>query len=248
MPSSHAQFVAFWSVSVALFLLLRHRAVKGPRSGRSWPLFARLVVSGLSFGVAGAVAASRVYLSYHTPRQVFAGLSAGTFCAFAWFLVTSALRSSGLLSQFLDSHPARLLLLRDLVTEEDPTFAGWERWDALKRAGAASVGGDGEVRHWGKTIERQTTELERRLVVLEEEMEITGKERETITRDTKMIRSCARTLEEQVEELERYAEKLTGRCKAKEHNGEMKRAAESTARLRGELKQVRERAVRGNQE
>lgn len=243
MPSSHAQFVAFWCVSVALFLLVRHGG--GTRTGRSWPLPARLVVSALAFGVAGAVAASRVYLSYHTPRQVFAGLSAGTVCALAWFGVTYAVRSSGLLGQLLDSHPARLLLLRDLVVEEDPTIAGWERWDALRRAGTVPASGGGEARHWGKTIERQTTELERRLVVLEEQMDITGEEREDITRGTEAIRSQARTLEEQVEELERFAETLTSRCEASELDGALNSKTQATGSAREELRHLRERAGRG---
>lgn len=241
MPSSHAQFVAFWSVSVALFLLVRYRGARGGRSGRSWPLLERLVVSALAFGVAGAVAASRVYLSYHTPRQVFAGLSAGAVCAFAWFGVTSAVRSSSLLNQLLDSHLGRLLLLRDLVIEEDPSFSGWERWDALRRAGAGPVGGPTGARHWGKTIERQTTELERRLRVLEAEMKLTGSEREAITRDTEAIRSRAMALEEQVEDLERYAEELKSRCEAKE-NGASKKGAEAAGSAREEPKNARERA------
>lgn len=128
MPSSHAQFVAFWSVSVALFLLVRHRA-----NGRSWPLAMRLAGVLGGFVVAGAVAASRIYLSYHTPRQVLAGLAAGTVCALPWFVATAAMRSSGLLESFLVSRLGRFLLLRDLVIEEDPTIAGWERWEGMRR-------------------------------------------------------------------------------------------------------------------
>ena len=109
MPSSHAQFVAFWSVSLALFLLLRHRpssvaattrartngsAAKGAmrRLGasvsvdglhRPWSLPERLAVSLAAAGVAAAVACSRVYLDYHTPRQVLAGAAAGVASAAA---------------------------------------------------------------------------------------------------------------------------------------------------------------------
>lgn len=154
MPSSHAQFVAFWSVSVGLFLLVRYRPAaargvapgsqgkKGPGEGAvpcGIPLPARLVASALALAVAGAVAASRIYLSYHTTRQVMAGLAAGTTCALAWFVLTAAARSSGMLYRVLVSPLGRMLLLRDLVVEEDPCWAGWERWEGMRKAREAEM-------------------------------------------------------------------------------------------------------------
>lgn len=153
MPSSHAQFVAFWSVSVALFLLARHKG--GPRS---WPLAMRVAAVLGGFVVAGAVAVSRVYLSYHTPRQVLAGLVAGSVCAVAWFVTTSSLRSSGLLDSFLVSRLGRSLLLRDLVVEEDPTIVGWERWERMRRKRAEVRGAVAEMRRT-EEIREQTEAL-----------------------------------------------------------------------------------------
>ena len=93
----------------------------------------RLGAALAAFAVAAGVAASRVYLSYHTPRQVLAGLAAGMVCALAWFGVTAAVRSSGLLERLLISPLGRMLLLRDLVIEEDPSVTGWERWEGIRR-------------------------------------------------------------------------------------------------------------------
>lgn len=160
MPSSHAQFVAFWSVSVALFLLVRHRA-----NGRSLGLPARAGAALGGFGVAGAVAASRVYLSYHTPRQVLAGLVAGTVCAFAWYGLTAAVRSSGLLERLLVSPFGRLLLLRDLVVEEDPAWAGWERWEGMRRRRTEVADEVDEVRRT-EGIREETEALRREAGVL----------------------------------------------------------------------------------
>ncbi|GJN75222.1 hypothetical protein PLIIFM63780_009569 [Purpureocillium lilacinum] len=171
MPSSHAQFVAFWSVSLALFLLLRHRpsgvaattrarangsAAKGAmrRLGasvsvdglhRPWSLPERLAVSLAAAGVAAAVACSRVYLDYHTPRQVLAGAAAGVASALGWFAATAVLRRSGWLAWALDTPLARALRVRDLAVEEDMCQAGWEKWEAKRAAaaaGAAAADGD----------------------------------------------------------------------------------------------------------
>ena len=140
MPSSHAQFVAFWSVSVALFLLVRHRPGHGRASNTSearqhaWSVFERLATSAVALALAAAVAWSRVYLNYHTERQVLAGVAAGVVCAVGWFVVTGIARQLGLLERVLEMPLARLLRIRDLVVEEDPCQAGWEKWEARMRA------------------------------------------------------------------------------------------------------------------
>lgn len=82
---------------------------------------------------AGGVAVSRIYLSYHTQKQVLVGCGAGVFCAVFWFAVTTYLRKSGWLDWGLDQKPARQLRMRDLVVTEDLMDAGWARWDALRQ-------------------------------------------------------------------------------------------------------------------
>lgn len=140
MPSSHAQFVAFWASSVVLFLLVRHSppppslSPRGPGGAalhncRPWSLAERALVSVAAVALAAAVTWSRVYLGYHTPRQVAVGSAAGILTAVAWFAFTAVLRRAGLVAWALETPVARLFRTRDLVVEEDPCQAGWEKWE-----------------------------------------------------------------------------------------------------------------------
>ena len=129
MPSSHAQFVAFFSISLTLFLLLRH--VPHPERTHTPSTFLeRLVLSLVAISCAGLVAASRVYLNYHTPKQVVAGCVAGSLAAIGWFVMTTAVRRLGLLDWALNQKLSRMLRMRDLVVTEDIMDAGWARWEA----------------------------------------------------------------------------------------------------------------------
>ena len=140
MPSSHAQFVAYWSVSLALFLLVRHcppKVLKGRAESslhRPWSVLERLAVSLAAGVIAAATAWSRVYLNYHTPKQVLMGFAAGVISATAWFAITSILRQIGLLSWALDHPIARAFRVRDLAVEEDMCQAGWEKWEERRTA------------------------------------------------------------------------------------------------------------------
>ncbi|EQB54571.1 hypothetical protein CGLO_05568 [Colletotrichum gloeosporioides Cg-14] len=129
MPSSHAQFVAYWSVFLVLFLMIRHRPSPARRHHRPYSLIERVVVSGVALVIAAAVAWSRVYLDYHTVRQVLVGCLAGSITAVGWFLVTAIARDTGLLSWGLQLPIARVFRFRDLVVEEDPCQAGWDKWE-----------------------------------------------------------------------------------------------------------------------
>ncbi|ATY58313.1 dolichyl pyrophosphate phosphatase [Cordyceps militaris CM01] len=135
MPSSHAQFVFFWSVALTLVLLVRHRptTLNGSKPTNS-RIVERLAVSAASLALAAATAWSRIYLNYHTPKQVLIGSSVGALTAVAWFVLTAALRSSGLLAWALDLPLVRAFRVRDLVVEEDLSEAGWDRWEARRLA------------------------------------------------------------------------------------------------------------------
>ncbi|RDL35481.1 Uncharacterized protein BP5553_07412 [Venustampulla echinocandica] len=139
MPSSHAQFVVFFSISITLFLLFRHVPKPPTPSHTPLSLGARVMVSGLALANAGLVAWSRIYLSYHTPKQVIVGCAAGIASAMLWFLVTSIVRKTGLLSWALEQPIMRLFRMRDLVVEEDLCQAGWEKWEA--RSTSSSTNG-----------------------------------------------------------------------------------------------------------
>ncbi|KAI0525569.1 PAP2-domain-containing protein [Xylaria bambusicola] len=132
MPSSHAQFVTFFAVSLALFLLFRHQP-PGPEHRRKnhTPLTLLERVFWSIVGLLGAltVAWSRVYLNYHTEKQVLVGCTAGSVIAIAWFITTSILRQTGWVSWGMETPIAKWLRVRDLVVEEDLCQAGWEKWD-----------------------------------------------------------------------------------------------------------------------
>jgi len=133
MPSSHSQFVAFFSVSLSLFLLFRHTPT--PHTSYSPSTFLeRFLLSLLACTCSAAVAASRVYLNYHTPKQVWVGVSAGAIFAMVWFLFTTLLRRFGWLDLALDTHISRAVRMRDLVTTEDLVDAGWGRWESRRKA------------------------------------------------------------------------------------------------------------------
>ncbi|KAF2858621.1 PAP2-domain-containing protein [Piedraia hortae CBS 480.64] len=131
MPSSHSQYVAFFSTFFSLFILLRHDPHR-PHSSSTHiptPFRHRLALAVLSLFCAVGVTQSRIYLNYHTPRQAYTGFAIGVACALGWFLATGLARSSGLLDWLLGLPPSRWVRLRDLVLHEDLVDPGWERWE-----------------------------------------------------------------------------------------------------------------------
>jgi len=86
-----------------------------------------------ALGSAAAVAVSRVYLNYHTPKQVLVGCAAGAVLAVAWFVATTLLRRTGWLAWALETNLSRALRMRDLVVEEDLADAGWSKWEAQRK-------------------------------------------------------------------------------------------------------------------
>jgi dolichyldiphosphatase len=111
MPSSHAQFVSFFSITLALFLLFRH--VPHPTDTHTpFSFFQRFLLSVLALVSAAAVAVSRIYLSYHTPKQVLVGCLAGAVCAVVWFAFTTYLRRAGWIEWILETELARLFRVR----------------------------------------------------------------------------------------------------------------------------------------
>ncbi|QSZ37767.1 hypothetical protein DSL72_008866 [Monilinia vaccinii-corymbosi] len=141
MPSSHSQFMAFFALSVTLFLLVRHVPKRAAPSHTPLSMAARVGLSGVALIHAGLVAWSRIYLNYHTPRQVIVGCAAGAGSAISWFLLTSLVRRSGLLAWILTLPVTRLFRMRDLVVEEDLCQAGWEKWEGKNASLQPSIHG-----------------------------------------------------------------------------------------------------------
>ena len=132
MPSSHSQFVTFFSLSLSLFLLLRHVPDKSTNQSPATHS-QRIALSLLACSGAGLVAASRVYLNYHTPKQVLAGCAAGMLFGVWWFLFTSYLRRAGWIEWAMKNQLLRTARMRDLIIEEDLVEAGWQRWEVKRR-------------------------------------------------------------------------------------------------------------------
>ncbi|KAI4223269.1 MAG: hypothetical protein L6R36_005560 [Xanthoria steineri] len=145
MPSSHAQFVAFFSVYLTLFLLFRH---KPHPSDTHTPttLAERLLLAAWSFVFAATVCASRVYLQYHTVNQVLVGSLVGALTAVAWFGVTTMARRKGWIQRALESRALMMLRVRDLVVEEDLAESGWERWKNVSRRRQLDLRNQGSVK------------------------------------------------------------------------------------------------------
>jgi len=142
MPSSHSQFVAFFSLSLTLWLLFRHVPTASTSYSPS-TFLERLLLSLCACAGAGAVAASRVYLNYHTPKQVLVGATAGGIFAVVWFLFTTYLRRYGWIDGALETWLSRKFRVRDLITTEDVQDAGWGRWEARRQAKRGSAGSHG---------------------------------------------------------------------------------------------------------
>ncbi|PYH48166.1 phosphatase PAP2 family protein [Aspergillus saccharolyticus JOP 1030-1] len=133
MPSSHAQFMTFFAVYAGLFLIVRHSpGLKRPAS--TIHLGVRIFISLVLCVGAAAVAVSRVYLNYHTPKQVLAGCAAGVSCAFAWFFITRQVRIFGWIDWMLDLQVSKFFRLRDLVVSEDLVEAGWQHSEAKRQS------------------------------------------------------------------------------------------------------------------
>jgi dolichyldiphosphatase len=138
MPSSHAQFVAYFSFSLSLFLLLRHQP--HPLTTRTPLSFSiRALISLLAIACACLVATSRIYLNYHTPKQVLVGFVAGIAFAIVWFTFTSVLRRTGILHAILDTELLRMGRWRDLVVEEDLQDPGWVKWEERRHKRSVPV-------------------------------------------------------------------------------------------------------------
>lgn len=82
MPSSHAQLMAFLAAYLTAFLY-RDCTMQ-------WRLTKHICVAALT-AACGTVCAARVYLQYHSPDQVVAGLAIGAALGLAWLALTDHL-------------------------------------------------------------------------------------------------------------------------------------------------------------
>ncbi|KAG0259877.1 Dolichyldiphosphatase 1 [Mortierella polycephala] len=125
MPSSHSQFMAYFSTYVAILMYRR-----GVAPGAVIPH----IVSGLVIFWSGMVIYSRVHLFYHTWQQVVAGTICGCLFAVGYYYITNRiLRPMGLFAWVVNHPWARSLYIRDTDMVDDLAQFDWEMWQqALK--------------------------------------------------------------------------------------------------------------------
>lgn len=139
MPSSHAQFMAFFTVYFSLWIYLRARQL---------PSYQRVLISITSIAASVAVSLSRIYLSYHTQLQVACGYSVGVVFALGWFVFTAWLRETTLGQtgggwglealtggrRLLDwlLWVTQIVYVKDLLAEVDLVRWEWEVWNKAK--------------------------------------------------------------------------------------------------------------------
>jgi len=90
MPSSHAQFVSFFAVYLGLLLARRGLG------GKELVWWRRASYTLIAMVGSGVVASSRIYLSYHTEKQVFVGYAVGVVFAVGWYVATAFARGTSL--------------------------------------------------------------------------------------------------------------------------------------------------------
>lgn len=139
MPSSHAQFVAFFAVYFSLWIYLRARHL---------PTYERVLISATSVVASVIISISRIYLSYHTRLQVACGYSVGVVFALAWFGFTTWLRVTTLgqagggwgLETLTGGRKlwdwilwaTQIVYVKDLLADVDLVRWEWEVWNKAR--------------------------------------------------------------------------------------------------------------------
>lgn len=108
MPSTHAQFMAFLAGHAAARARLRPAST-----------LRRLEAAALA-ALAALVAASRVYLGYHSPAQVAAGAALGMALGVLWSAAVERAGAAGLLRRLAASPLGEALLLKDSEGAGEP--------------------------------------------------------------------------------------------------------------------------------
>jgi len=107
MPSSHSQFMFFFSTYTILFLLKRlHHNSPLEKIVRGIVIVACLVGTVL-------VCYGRIYLLYHTLSQVFVGAIIGAILGVTWFMFVHAILTPYVFPRIVSWKISELLLIRD---------------------------------------------------------------------------------------------------------------------------------------
>lgn len=86
MPSSHSQFMWFFTTYMFLFIWVRLRHIR--ETNTAWVWIWKTAISLACLVTSIIVAGSRIYLQYHTVSQVIVGALLGSVLGVLWFLIT----------------------------------------------------------------------------------------------------------------------------------------------------------------
>ncbi|KAI9472729.1 dolichyldiphosphatase 1 [Coemansia mojavensis] len=103
MPSSHSQFMGFFAFYVCVYF---ETQVKVHVAHKRAIQLGAIVLAVL-------VLLSRVYLRYHTWRQVLVGAIVGIVSGAVWYWIVECIRSTNVFKHVLESNICRWLLIRD---------------------------------------------------------------------------------------------------------------------------------------
>ncbi|KAE9396896.1 PAP2-domain-containing protein [Gymnopus androsaceus JB14] len=134
-PSSHSQYMGYFSTFLIFHLYFRHRfsSTGSPFLDQAWRILVYVAVSawGLS------VAYSRYHLQYHTPHQIFWGYGIGVVCGALCYVCSELIPRHypnsilGNFKTFLVSNPiSSWLQIRDgwAVWSDGGREDEWQRW------------------------------------------------------------------------------------------------------------------------
>jgi dolichyldiphosphatase len=131
MPSSHSQFMTFFAAYVTVYLLHRYTNPRffDDRTVKS-SFIVRIAQSSVVIFGASLVCISRVYLRYHTTRQVLFGAAIGVFLGLAWYVVIITARAVGLVDWVLHLQVVELLWFKDgdIGSLEHDLHEEWVEW------------------------------------------------------------------------------------------------------------------------
>ncbi|RIA90892.1 phosphatidic acid phosphatase type 2/haloperoxidase [Glomus cerebriforme] len=125
MPSSHAQFIAYFTIFASVYLYYK---ITFRNNLWKFPIILGLII--FSF----LVSYSRIYLNYHTTKQVIVGNIFGTTFAIFWYiLIEKIIRPLGIFKIIIESHLAKYFYIKDNSSIKDIIRIEYTNWLALKR-------------------------------------------------------------------------------------------------------------------
>ncbi|CAO3617602.1 unnamed protein product [Cunninghamella blakesleeana] len=119
MPSSHSQFVWYFTTFGTIYLL-KHIKLSAP-IWKGFYIFAMITMSVM-------VCQSRVYLGYHTLEQVMVGSSVGVIFGFIWYQLMELIRGFGFIDRLIDTSLAKWIYLRDMRQIDNVIEWEYQNW------------------------------------------------------------------------------------------------------------------------